>query len=246
MIKAVVIDDESDSRATLISYLKKYCDSIEIIGEANSVATGVEKLNEISPDVVFLDIQMPDGSGFDLLEQLPEINFRIIFVTAFDQYAIRAIKFSALDYLLKPIDPVQLIEAVNKLKEKEKDYTIRKKYETLVNNKNSFEKIALPAFDGIIFVNIKNIVRCKADRNYTIFFMNTGEKILVTRTLKEYDEMLCDLNFYRVHQSHLINLAYVKKYTKGEGGSITMEDGSEIYVARRRKGDLLAALINKS
>lgn len=246
MIKAVIIDDESDSRATLISYLEKYCDSIQIIGEANSVATGVEKLKEISPDVLFLDIQMPDGSGFDLLEQLPEINFRIIFVTAYDQYAIRAIKFSALDYLLKPIDPVQLIEAVNKLKEKEKDYTIRKKYETLVNNKNSFEKIALPAFDGIIFVNIKNIVRCKADRNYTIFFMNTGEKILVTRTLKEYDEMLCDLNFYRVHQSNLINLAYVKKYTKGEGGSITMEDGSEIYVARRRKENLLAALINKA
>ena len=246
MIKAVIIDDEPDSRATLISYLEKYCDSIEIIGEANSVATGVEKLNEISPDVIFLDVQMPDGSGFDLLEQLPEINFQIIFVTAFDQYAIRAIKFSALDYLLKPIDPVQLIEAVNKLKEKEKDYTIRKKYETLVNNKNSFEKIALPAFDGIIFINIKNIVRCKADRNYTIFFMNTGEEILVTRTLKEYDEMLCDLNFYRVHQSHLINLAFVKKYTKGEGGLITMEDGSEIYVARRRKGDLLAALINKA
>jgi two-component system LytT family response regulator len=163
MIRAIIIDDEQDSRNTVLNMLQNYCEDITVVGQAANVAEGLSIITKEKPDVIFLDIQMPDGSGFDLLEKLPEINFQVIFVTAYDQYALRAIKFSALDYLLKPVDPQQLIDAVGKINKKPTNFDdITKKINILLRNKNGIERITLPTFEGLRFVNIKDIVRCES------------------------------------------------------------------------------------
>ncbi len=240
MIRGIIIDDEPDSRNTISNILRQYCNNITITGEAGSVGEGLTLIAGEKPDVVFLDIQMNDGTGFDLLEQLKEIDFQIIFVTAYDQYALRAIKFSALDYILKPVDPQQLIEAVEKIRLKPAAFEeVTQKLNILLRNKNGFERITLPTLDGFNFVDIKDIIRCEAESNYTRFYLNTGKKVLVTRTLKEFEEYLTPLNFFRVHQSHLVNLKYVDQYIKGDGGSVIMIDGAEVEVSRRRKDAFL-------
>ncbi|MBT3209979.1 MAG: response regulator transcription factor [Bacteroidetes bacterium] len=244
MITALIIDDEAKSRITLRNFLGKYCKNIEIVGEADGVNSGIEQINKLNPEVIFLDIHMQDGSGFDLLERITKKNFKIIFVTAYSQYAIKAFKFSAIDYLLKPYDPEELVSAVDKIKENDKYYSIDKKLETLISNRNGFNKIALPTMSGIHLVKVKDIVRCQSTSNYTNIFLNSKETILVTKTLKEYEELLSKSKFFRVHQSHLINLAYVERYIKGEGGTIIMEDGSEVEVARRRKDKFLTLLLH--
>jgi two-component system LytT family response regulator len=178
------------------------------------------------------------------LEQIGEVNFKVIFASAFDKFAIQAFRFSALDYLLKPVESEALIEAVSKLDESDRYREMNKKLEVLLSNKNSFEKIALPTLDGIIFVKIKEIVRCESDNNYTGIYLKSGEKIMVSRTLKEYDDMLTPFNFFRIHKSHLINLSFLNRYKKGEGGFVIMEDGSELEVSRRRKDEFLDAIQN--
>lgn len=245
MFKAVIIDDEKNGRITLHNFLKKYCEQVHVVAEADGVKSGVEQVSKYSPDVVFLDVQMQDGTGFDLLEQIPEINFRVIFVTAYDKYAIQAFKYSAMDYLLKPIHPDRLVEAVNKLDKDPGFLELHKKLEVLISNKNSVEKIALPASDGVRLVRIKDMVRCVSDSNYTTIYLHSGEEVIVTKTLKEYEEILSPLNFYRVHKSHLININYVERYIQGEGGYVVMEDGSEVEVSRRRKEEFLAVLLDK-
>lgn len=240
MIRAVIVDDEQEGRNTLNNMLGSFCKQIEIVGTAENVSKGVAIVRKTKPDLIFLDIQMPDGTGFDMLEQVNDINFRVIFVTAYDQYALKAIKFSALDYLLKPVEPQQLIDAVLKVKDSDSDFgMISKQISTLFRNKNGFERITLPTFEGIRFIVLKDIIRCEADNNYTNFFLSSGEKVLVTRTLKEYDEALSGLDFIRVHQSHLVNSKYIDRYIKGEGGSVIMTDGSHVEVSRRRKEEFL-------
>ena len=240
MIRAIIIDDEQDSRSTIFNILQNYCTHIMVAGQAANVQEGLKLIREESPDVVFLDIQMPDGTGFDLLEKLPEIKFQVIFITAYDQYALKAIKFSALDYILKPVDPHQLVEAVGKIRTERVDFDeMNKKINILLRNRNSFERITLPTFEGYKFVNIKDIVRCEADSNYTDFYLNSGEKVVVTRTLKEYEDNLSGMDFIRVHQSHMVNLKYIDRYIKGDGGTIVMMDGSEVEVSRRRKEEFL-------
>ncbi|MCF8370842.1 MAG: LytTR family DNA-binding domain-containing protein [Bacteroidales bacterium] len=243
MIRTIIIDDEERGRRTLKTQISKYCPELEIVGEANGVQSGLEIIRHEKPDAVFLDIQMQDGTGFDLLEQIPHVNFAIIFATAYDQYAIQAFKFSATDYLLKPIDPDQLIKAVDKLQSELNSHNLSKKLEALFSNKNNFEKIALPTFDGIILVKIKEIIRCQSESNYTTLFLPKGDKIVVTKTLKDFDEMLTPLGFFRIHQSHLINMSFVNKYIKGDGGSVKMEDGTVLEVARRRKDTFLDLLL---
>lgn len=240
MIKAIIIDDEQEGRNTLVNMLGSFCKNVQIVGMAEDVKSGLMAIEKEKPELVFLDIHMPDGNGFDLLEQIPEINFKVIFVTAFDQYALKAIKFSALDYILKPAEPQQLIDAVDKLKKQPSDFgMISKQISTLFRNKNGFERITLPTFEGLRFIVLKDIIRCEADNNYTNFFLSSGEKVLVTRTLKEYDETLSGLDFIRVHQSHLVNSKYIDRYIKGDGGTIIMTDGSHVEVSRRRKDDFL-------
>ncbi|MBM3436859.1 MAG: response regulator transcription factor [Bacteroidetes bacterium] len=236
MIRAIIIDDELESRNTVNNILSQYCEYVSIVGQADGVGTGKELILSKQPELVFLDIQMADGTGFDLLEQLPKVEFRVIFVTAYDQYALKAIKYSALDYILKPIDPQQLIDAVNKFRVLESNFHIMaEQIKTLFGFKSGFEKIALPTAEGLRFVKVDNIIRCESDNNYTNFYLKTGEKILVTKTLKEFEEILSDIHFVRIHQSHLINLNFVERYIKGNGGSVIMSDGSEVEISRRRK-----------
>ena len=245
MIRAVIIDDEQESRNAISNILKNFCDGVTVVGQAENVNGGVKVISEEKPDVIFLDIQMPDGTGFDLLERTKGQNYQVIFVTAYDRFALKAIKFSALDYLLKPVDPQQLIDAVNKIKEPGLDVeSITHKIQTLLRNKNGFERITLPTFEGFRFINIKDIIRCEADNNYTNFYLNSGEKILVTKTLKEYDDTLSGLDFVRVHQSHLVNIKFVDRYIKGDGGTIVMADGSEVDVSRRRKDEFLKKMVD--
>lgn len=241
-MNAIIIDDESSSRNTLRNFLSKYCYDIDIVGEADGIGTGLEIIRQNEPEVVFLDVEMKDGTGFDLLGMLQPVAFKVIFITGFDKYALRAFDFSAVDYLLKPLDPGRLIEAVRKLKNDQSMALLQKKLNVLVENRNTIEKIALPATDGLVMVRIRNIIRCESEGNYTRFHLSSGEDYLSTRTLKEYDELFEDLDFFRIHKSHLVNLNYALRYIKGDGGTLIMEDGAQVEVARRRREGLLAAL----
>ncbi len=243
MIRTVVIDDELNGRNIIKSFVEKYCTGIEVIAEADSVASGLDCITENNPDLVFLDIQMQDGTGFDLLEKLPKRNFKLIFVTSFDHYAIKAFKFSAVDYILKPVDPDQLIAAVEKVKAMAPAETVESKIDVLISNITSLEKIALPASDGIRFIKISEIIRCESDNNYTLFYLTTKEKILVSKTLKDFELLLSGSKFYRVHKSHLVNLKFIAKYIPGEGGYLILEDGSHVDVSRRKKEGLLKILM---
>ncbi|MDD3687396.1 MAG: LytTR family DNA-binding domain-containing protein [Bacteroidales bacterium] len=243
MLKTVVIDDELNGRNIVKSFLEKYCDGVNVIGEADGVESGVECIIENNPDLVFLDIQMQDGTGFDLLEKLPKRNFKLVFVTSFDHYAIKAFKFSAVDYILKPVDPDQLVEAVEKVKAMAPADNVESKIDVLISNINSLEKIALPSMDGIRFVKINEIIRCESDNNYTLFYLTSKEKILVSKTLKDFEILLSGSKFYRVHKSHLVNLKFISKYIPGEGGYLILEDGSHVDVSRRKKEGLMQILM---
>lgn len=243
MLKTVVIDDELNGRNIVKSFLEKYCEGVNVIGEADGVESGVECIIEKNPDLVFLDIQMQDGTGFDLLEKLPKRNFKLVFVTSFDHYAIKAFKFSAVDYILKPVDPDQLVEAVEKVKAMAPADNVESKIDVLISNINSLEKIALPSMDGIRFIKINEIIRCESDNNYTLFYLTSKEKILVSKTLKDYEILLSGSKFYRVHKSHLVNLKFISKYIPGEGGYLILEDGSHVDVSRRKKEGLMQILM---
>ena len=235
-LTAVIIDDEEKSRQTLRQMLTLFTENIQIIGEAHNVKSGAELLSLISPDIVFLDIHMPDGNGFDLLKKLKKRNFHLIFTTAYDRYAIKAFKFNALDYLLKPIDASELKMAVNKAAKISKPNV--DSVDNLLNNlsqKTEEQKIVLSTAEGMHIIRVKNIIRCQADDYYTNFFLNDGRRIMISKTLKDNEELLKDYDFIRPHRSHLINLAYVKKYVKSDGGYIVLSEGTKIPVSRRKK-----------
>jgi two-component system LytT family response regulator len=242
MLKAIIIDDEEDARSTLRAFIKQYCPQVELVEEGTGVQDGYSKVLAHEPDLVFLDIQMDDGTGFDLLEKIRAPKFNVIFCTAFDEYAIKAFKFSAIDYLLKPIDPDELMEAVSKVKKDDESNTPR--IESLIQNRSQpeMDRITLSSQEGLTFVKLENIMRLESDSNYTHFFLTTGEKITVPKSLKEYELILPTSKFFRTHQSHIVNLAYVKKFMREDGGYVLMEDGSEVLVARRRKEEFIAVL----
>jgi two-component system LytT family response regulator len=243
-LRALIVDDEANNRENLRLALATYCPEVEVVAEADSALTAMDRIKETSPDLVFLDIAMPLGSGFDLLEGLPQIDFEIIFVTAYDQYAIRAIKFAAVDYLLKPIDALELKKAVARVQAKRRQQNQQGQLETLLHNLQQQEKkIALPQSDHIEFVAVNSIIRCRGDRNYTHFYLQDGRELIVSRTLKEYVALLDDQSFYRVHQSHLVNLNCIQQYGKRDGGTLITSDGAQIPVARARKEGLLARLL---
>ena len=245
-IKAVIVDDELGARESLSKMIEKNCKNIEIVAKADSMANAFMEITTHQPDLVFLDIEMPNGNAFDLLEKFKEINFNIIFTTAYDHYAIKAIKFSAIDYILKPIDPEELVRAVSRYESQMNNKnSLDKKFKTLLSNvkpENKLKKVGIPDGDGLIFINLADIIRCDSDGNYTYFILTTGKKIIASRTLGEYEQMFTDDNFFRVHRSHLINLEHVKKYIKGEGGYVIMSDNSQVEVSRRNKNEFLEKL----
>lgn len=243
--RALLIDDETKSRTTLCSFLSKYCPSIEIVGEADGVKKGLESITLLAPDVLFLDIEMNDGTGFDLIEQLPKINLEIIFVTAFNQYAIKAFRYSAIDYLLKPVNPEELIQAVAKLSDESRISEIEQKIEALMSNKTSIQKIAIPSMEGIRLEEVSNISYCESDNYYTHIHLTSGEKLLVSKTLKEYDTILSEEGFFRIHQKYLVKVSEIRTYSKSDGGFVTLNDGTHLTVSRRKKDDLMKVLVNK-
>ena len=249
MLTAIIVDDEIPGIESLQILLKKYCPNVHVAGIAMSGEEAEKKIALLNPDIVFLDIEMPDGNGFELLNHMEKINFNLIFTTAHDRYAVKAIKLSALDYLLKPIDADELIEAVKKCEEKKKK-GVRDvaQVETLMDALNltkKVQKLPIKTLEGMVFVNPNDIIRLAADSNYTFIFLINGKKIIASKTLKEFEDMLVGLNFFRIHNTHLINLVHVDKYIKGEGGHVIMIDSSEIEVSRTKKNELLALLTLK-
>jgi two-component system LytT family response regulator len=245
MIKAIIIDDEQHCIDRLEALLKPYSNTITIIGSYLTVDTGVQGIESLSPDVVFLDVQIHEQTGFDVLKAVQQLNFEVIFTTAFEMYAVQAFKFSAIDYLLKPIDADDFRLAIDKLSQKIEAKDFSKKVKVLLDNisKNDVQKkITIPTLDGLEFLEVANIIRCEADINYTIIHTKDGRKIMVAKTLKSFEALLSDCNFFRVHNSHLINLNHLVKYTKGKGGYVTLIDHSTIEVSVRRKEDFLKAI----
>ena len=243
MIKAILIDDEGHCLETLSILLKEYCPQVTIVDQCRSAKKGLESIDKIKPDLVFLDIEMPAMNGFELLEQFTEIPFAIIFTTSYDQYAIKAIRFSALDYLLKPIDPKELIVSVHKV-QTQKQLPAAEQFQMLLSQvqqkETGFKKIAVPTSEGFELIPAEQVVRCEADDNYTYLYLKSKNKIVACRTLKEMEEQLQDFNFFvRVHHSYLVNLNEVTKYVRGEGGYLVMSDGVTVNVSRSRKEALM-------
>ena len=243
MILTIIIEDEPVSREMLMLMLKRHSDDITIIDTCSNPTDGQESIAKNQPDLVFLDIQMPKMNGFEMLKKIGKINFEVIFTTAYDQYAINAIKVSALDYLLKPVDDEDLTIAIEKCKERLQEKNPQQRFEHLFNNltnKNPLDKtIALGASDGISFVKMSDILRVEANGRYAKFHLLDKQTILVSKTLGDFEEILSANQFFRVHDSAIINLNHVKKYTRGDGGTVLLSDGTELDVARRRKDDFV-------
>jgi two-component system LytT family response regulator len=242
MIKAILIDDEQHCRETLSIQLDRYCPEVQLLAACGSAAQGLQAIANHHPEVVFLDVEMPHMNGFEMLQQLDKITFEVIFTTGYDSYAIKAIRFSALDYLLKPVDKDELKKAVAKISAK-KAHSMTQQFDILLeklgNKQTTLQKIALPTQDGFELLPVHNIISCESDSNYTNVYLKNGRKILVSRTLKEIEELLEGHCFLRVHHSHVVNLEEVARYIRGEGGYVIMSDNSTINVSRSRKEALL-------
>lgn len=248
MLKLIIIEDEVHVRNSLEKIIQNYCTDIEIIEKCDSVSSGLLAIYKNNPDIVFLDINLPDGSGFDILSKLSTISFKLIFITAYQEFAIKAIKFCALDYILKPFDISEIVEAVNKAKVKINEELNLVQVQTLLSNfstqKTDIKKIILKTNESIHVIDIQNIIRCEADNNYTNFYLKDNKKLLVSNTLKDYEVMLSDFKFIRVHQSHLINLNFVVRLDKREGFTLVMSDNSHIPVSARKRNLLLEIFDN--
>ncbi len=243
MLTAIIIDDEANGRETLQSLIVNYCPNTRVIGMGKSVDEGLELLSQMKPDVVFLDVEMPFRNGFDLLMEVKNIDFEVIFTTAYSQYAAKAFKFSALDYLLKPIDVSELQAALKKAEAKNGNSVRDDQFDILLDSLKkkaaNAQRIVLPSLQGFTVAEVRDIVRCEADKNYTFFYFADQTKMLVSKTLKEYCDILAEHDFMRVHQSHLINLNHVKKYNKGRGGFVTMSDESIVDISRANKEEFM-------
>lgn len=239
VIKAIIIEDEIKSMNNLKNLLKKHCPEVEVIGDALNIEEALDLFDDpdFMPDVAFLDISLPDGLVFKMLDELRPLEFEVIFITAYNEYAIKACQYSSIGYILKPIDSDELMEAVSRIRinQNEKMEQRLELFNKHLNNPNAFEKMSISAIDGIYFVSIRDIVRFEAEDNYTHIFLKGGDKITASRTIKAYEDMLQTMNFYRVHKRHVINLNYIRKFMKGDGGYLIMEDGRKIEVSRRRR-----------
>lgn len=238
MINAVIIDDERNALEVLELQLAKYCPQVNVLAVANGGVAGIDAIRKYRPDLVFLDIEMPHKNGFDVLNETTEFRYKVIFTTAYDQFAIKAFKFSAIDYLLKPIDIRELQQAVEKTLVREETGSLDEKLQILINQLKAPakpERIALPVGDAMQFFHTDEILRCESDSNYTHIFLVNGKKITVAKTLKEVEESLLGSDFYRIHQSHLVNMTHISKVVKGEGGYVMMKDGTTLTISRNKK-----------
>lgn len=253
-VTCVIVDDELQNREVLNRMIDQFCPSVKVLGTAENVDGAIKLVNEVNPDVIFLDIEMPGGNGFTLFDKISKPKFNTIFTTAHAEYAIKAIKFAAFDYLLKPINLLELKTAVEGIAEKKRSGALQSDNNTRMvdvlrtNRKKEaydFTRIALPTSEGIEFYDIQDILRCEADRAYCIFHLTNKKRIVISKSLKEYEDLLLEANFFRVHKSNMINMKHVVKYLKGKGGMVQLSDGSLIAVAVRKKEEFLLSLKNK-
>ncbi len=241
-MKVVIIDDEIYCCEVLQLLLLKHCSEVTELKMFNNSSEGLAYIKANTPDILFLDIEMPILNGFDLLNELGEINFNVIFTTAYDKYAVRAFRFNAIDYLLKPIDKDELITAVRKISEKKPEH--KRHGNEILKMKSAFQKnpdvIAISSMEGITFIEVKDIVYCESDGSYTAFFFNDNRRIQTSKPIKDVEETLTESGFYRVHQSFLINMKHIRKYIRGDGGEVVMSNGKTINVSRQKKQEFLS------
>lgn len=247
MLNTIIVEDEDNAREMLQNLLAKYCPEVNVLAACGNIEDGLAAIEEHRPDLLFLDIEMQTGTGFDLLEKVEYRGFEVIFTTAYDTYALKAIKFSAIDYLLKPIDVGDLQHAVQQVEQKKHQTDQQRKLEVLLSNLNPQQRpedksITLSTSDGLQFVKISDIVRCEANGAYTNFVLKNRKDILVSKNLKEYENLLSDYSFYRIHHSHLINLSEVDRYVKADGGYVVMKDGSQVGISNKKKDEFLALM----
>ncbi len=243
MIRCVLIDDEKNALEMMEWLLKTYCPQVEIAAMCNSSGDGIEAINREKPDIVFLDIEMPNMNGFDMLEKFDKLFFDVVFCTAYDQFAIKAFKYSALNYLLKPVDPDDLKQTIKRIEEKKSSLS-RDQFDLLMqnfrgNSKTTPQRIALTTGDGLIFVPTADIVYCEAESNYTNVVLTGGRKILVSKVLKDIDETLSGPDFYRVHSSFLININHIRRFVRGEGGYIIMDNDATVSISRSKRQEFM-------
>lgn len=244
-MKILIIDDEEEQRNLTKLFLSNYCPMVEVIGEANSVQTGIAAIKASSPNLILLDIDLGDGTGFDLIQKISPLTFQIIFITAHNDFAIKAFKYSALDYLLKPLDPEELQLAIQKAVQQYSQDKQKLQLSVLFNhiqNEDSLKKMVLKDSDNIYIVEIANIIRLEADKNYTIFYLADKQKLVISKTMKEFEHLLEKKGFFRCHQSHLVNLNFLSKIDKRDGGMLIMKDNSVVPLATRRKEELMQLL----
>ncbi len=243
MIKVLIVDDEHFPRETIVEIVKNNFSEINICAQATSVQEGIEAIRKHSPDLVLLDIDLPDGTGFDILHHINPIEFKIIFITAHEEYAVKAFKFSALDYVLKPVNSFELIAAIQRatveLKNNHQTIKLDAFFANIENITHDVKKIVLKTAESIHLINVQNIIRCQSDNYYTVFYLNNGQKILISTPLRDYEELLSQYGFFRVHQSHLVNVNCIVRYDKKEGGCIVMVDNSHIPVSQRKRQALM-------
>jgi len=247
-LKAILIDDEESGLNSLKQKILQHCPSVEIIALCNKPADGLAAINDLLPDLVFLDIEMPLMNGFTLLQQVSFKNFELIFVTAYDYYAINAIRVSAIDYLVKPVEIDLLVSAVKKAhekKENEPNKRLELFLENATNQQKKLHKIAIPTFNGIQFIKIEDIIYLEASGNYTKFYLTHSRQYMVSRTLKEFEDMLPNNLFVRIHNSHVINLDFAEKYIRGEGGQVVLTENIVLEVSKRKKNELMKIFLNK-
>lgn len=245
-IRILLVDDEPPCRDTLRAFLRDDCPEAQVVGEAGSIAEAVPLMNQMAPDLILLDVELTDGTGFDLLDRFPRPDFRVIFTTAYDKFALRAFRYSAVDYLLKPVDPDLLQEAIRKANIHIPSAARYQQFEQLRHNAatGSFDRITLNTGDGLLFIQTTDILHLEANGNFTFAYLADGEKHLVSSNMKEFEEILPEPGFFRIHQSHLVNTSRVKKFLKEDGGYVVMQDGAKLPIARRRKEEFLRELGN--
>ena len=247
-LRTIIVDDESDAITIIRTYLNTYCDDIEIVGEVSSVSEAVNAIRNTNPQLILLDIQLNGATGFDILDKFSNPNFQVIFTTAHDAFALKAFQYNAIDYLLKPINPNKLVQALNKARINiQKDQLYQQRLSNLIQNYQSktLDKITLSTAEGLTFVRLDQILYLQSDINYTLFFLQNGEKIIVSKSLKDYEKLLPEYQFFRIHQSYLVNIQYVKKVLKEDGGSVLMQSGKQLPISRRKKEAFLNLLMEE-
>ena len=242
MLKTILIDDQEFCSEILKDMLEANCSDVEIVAVCHSGKDGIKAIKKHQPDLVFLDVEMPEMSGFEMLQKIKEKEFEIIFTTSFDKYSIQAIRYSALDYLLKPVVTHELINAIERVNKHRGKYFSRhfgELVKNLSNTKRAISRVALPSSDGLIFLDIDDIIHCESDSNYTTLYLTTKDKIVITKTLKEVENILEESKFFRIHNSHLVNIAHIRRYVRGNAGYIIMSDGTNLNIGRNRKEQFL-------